>query len=101
MFSPGLASALHELGVELRALGQQEAALEPTREAVDIYRTLSQSQIYPLRDMFPSYLAATLDELSANLQALGQQSEAVDAATEAETIRRGFAQKRPSASASR
>ncbi len=91
--SARLAVSLNNLGIHLGKLGQREAALKATREAVDSYRELAE----PRPDAFLPELATSLNNLGNGLSELGQREAALEATREAVEIRRELAEARPDA----
>ncbi len=84
---------LNNLSVHLSALGRREEALEPAREAVDIYRRLAQDNP---RAFMPD-LAMSLNNLANILSELGRREEALEPAQEAADIYRQLAEDNPQA----
>ncbi len=85
------AAAMHQFGIRLSALGNQEEALAASREAADIYRRLAGTR----PDDFLPRLAGSLNNLGIRLSNLGRREEALTAAREATDIRRRLAKSRP------
>ncbi|MBL3587630.1 tetratricopeptide repeat protein, partial [Rhodovulum sulfidophilum] len=83
----------NNLAYRLSDLGQREAALEATHEAVALYRDLAEAQ----PEAFTPNLAGSLNNLANGLSNLGQREAALEAAQEAVAIRRGLAEARPEA----
>ena len=75
-------SSLNNLGIRLSNLGQREAALETTREAVALYRQLAERN----RDAFQPDLAMSLNNLGSMLSNLGQREAALEATHEAASL---------------
>jgi tetratricopeptide (TPR) repeat protein len=78
-------------GIDLAAAGQREAALAPTREAVELRRELAKRN----PDAFQPDLAMSLNNLGARLSALGQREAALAATREAVELRRELATRNP------
>ncbi|MDW8054277.1 MAG: ATP-binding protein [Anaerolineae bacterium] len=87
------AEALWMLGCALGAVGQREAALQATQEAVSLYRQLAQAN----PQAFLPDLAASLHNLGARLSEVGQREAALKAALESVSIRRQLARDNPRA----
>jgi len=87
------ARLLSDLGVSLSALGRREDALVAAKEAVDIYRTLGQSN---LRTFLPG-LTRSLNNLGLILSELGWREDALAATEEAADIYRTLADSNPEA----
>ena len=87
------AALLDERGGRLRDLGQREAALGATHEAVEVYRGLAAK--HP--DAFLPDLATSLSNLGLLLSEVGQRDAALDATHQAVELRRGLAAKHPDA----
>ncbi|MCS7324962.1 MAG: tetratricopeptide repeat protein, partial [Thermoflexales bacterium] len=81
------------LGCALGAVGQREAALQATQEAVSLYRQLAQAN----PQAFLPDLAASLHNLGARLSEVGQREAALKAALESVSIRRQLARDNPRA----
>ena len=88
-----LAASLNDLGNRRSELGQREAALEATREAVKIRRELAQAS----PDAFLPDLAASLNNLGNRLSEVGQREPALEATREAVDSYRELAQTSPDA----
>ena len=88
------ARRLRTLGLWTAQLGQREAALQATQEAVDIFRRLAEAR----PDAFLPDLALSLNNLGAMQSALGRREDALQATQEATDIRRRLAEARPDAS---
>jgi tetratricopeptide (TPR) repeat protein len=73
------AGSLYNLGNMQSVLGQREAALASTQEAVDLGRKLAQAR----PKAFLPYLAMSLNKLSLWQSALGQREAALTSAQEA------------------
>jgi tetratricopeptide (TPR) repeat protein len=73
---------LNNLGIIFSDLGQREAALAATREAVELYRELATRN----PDAFQPDLARSLNNLGIRLSALGQREAALAATREAEQL---------------
>ena len=82
---PRLAESLNTLAIRLIRLNQHQEALEPMREAADLFRELAAS----LPDAFRPYLATSLNNLGKLLHELGREEEAQAAAREAQEIAGG------------
>ncbi len=82
--------ALNNQGICHSELGRREAALQPTEEAVGIYRELSQSNPAFLPD-----LAMALNNQGAHYSNLGRREEALQPTEEAVRIRRELSQSNP------
>ncbi|MCA3586357.1 MAG: toll/interleukin-1 receptor domain-containing protein, partial [Methylocystis sp.] len=88
-----LARCLANRGKTLQGLGQREAALAATEEAVAIRRRLAAAR----PDEFEPDLARSLNNLGVDLSNLGQREAALVATEEAMAIRRRLAAARPDA----
>ncbi len=89
-FLPDLASALNNLGAQYSNLGRREEALQPTEEAVGIYRKLSQSN-----PAFVPDLAMALNNLGNRYSNLGRRKEALQPTEEAVGFYRELSQSNP------
>ena len=78
--------SLNNLGMMQSALGQREAALASTLEAVDIYRRLAEAR----PDAFLPDLAASLNNLGIRQSALGQREAALASTLEAVDLTAGW-----------
>ena len=78
--------SLNNLGNRLSELGQREAALAATREAVDLYRAVATRH-----PGFQPTLAMSLTNLGAMLSELGHHELALAATREAADLRRALA----------
>jgi len=78
-------------GVALSHFGQHQAALEATREAVELYRQLAEQN----PDRFRPDLAMSLNNLGNRLSSLGQHHEALEATQESVNIYRQLAEQNP------
>ncbi|HEX7843209.1 MAG TPA: tetratricopeptide repeat protein [Kofleriaceae bacterium] len=78
-FQPDLAMSLNNLGNRLSESRQREAALEVTREAVELYRVLAARA----PDAFQPDLTMSLSNLGRQLRDLGRQETAFAATQEA------------------
>src|SRR5204862_90222 len=90
---PTRAALLFEHGRRLINLGQREAALVATREAVAIYRTLATRN----PDAFQPDLAGSLNNVSNLLGEVGQREPALAAVREAVDLYRTLATRNPDA----
>jgi len=82
---------VNNLGITFSSLGRYKEALEPTREAVGIYRELAEKN----PDRFLPDLATSLNNLGGILYELGQREKALETIEEAVEIRRELAEKNP------
>ncbi len=87
------ARLLNDLSGWQSALGQREAALASTQEAVDLRRKLSAAR----PEAFLPYLAGSLNNLGMMQSALGQREAAIASTQEAVDLRRKLAAARPEA----
>ncbi|WNG55263.1 tetratricopeptide repeat protein [Archangium gephyra] len=87
------ARLLNNLGGRLSELGRREEALEATREAMGLYRTLAERN----PDAFRPDLAMSLNNLGGRLSELGRREEALEATREAVELRRALAERNPDA----
>ena len=87
------ARILNNLSLWQSALGQREAALASTQEAVDLYRKLAQAR----PEAFLPDLAASLNNLGNRQSELGQREAALASTQEAVDLYRKLAQARPEA----
>jgi nucleoside phosphorylase/tetratricopeptide (TPR) repeat protein len=87
------ARILNNLGNWQSALGQREAALASTQEAIDIRRKLAQAR----PEAFLPKLAMSLTNLGNSQSALGQREAALASTQEAVDLRRKLVQARPEA----
>ncbi len=85
------ARLLGNLSVHLSDLGEREAALAATQEAVELHRALADLE----PDAFTSHLARSLTNLGVDLSALGRREEALAATQEAVELRRALADAHP------
>jgi tetratricopeptide (TPR) repeat protein len=85
--------SLNNLGTMLSALGRREDALEVTREAADIYRTLAASR----PAAFLPDLAMSLNNLGNRLSDLGRREEALPLYHEGLRILMPFFEREPRA----
>jgi tetratricopeptide (TPR) repeat protein len=90
---PGLAAALHNLGVGLSEVGRREQALAPTEEAVAIRRRLAEAN--PAAHL-PD-LAIALNNLGNRLSEVGRREQALAPTEEAVAIHRRLAEANPAA----
>jgi hypothetical protein len=81
------ASRLNILGVRLSEVGDNRAALDPAREAVDIRRRLADAE----PAAYLPDLAFSLNNLGVSLGEVGDKRAALDPAREAVDIRRRLA----------
>ncbi|MEU0359763.1 tetratricopeptide repeat protein [Streptomyces cyaneofuscatus] len=88
---PGLASALGVLSALRAEAGDPEGAVAPAREAVDIYRSLSENP----EDGFVPTLAGALHQLSNRISATGDHTAALPPAKEAAKLYAELGMKRP------
>ena len=93
VFRPDLARALGELARLLSEAGLREAALTPSREAADLYRTLAQAN----PAAYLNNLAASLNNLAVQQSETGDRTGALTTINEAVTIRRTLADTNPAA----
>jgi tetratricopeptide (TPR) repeat protein len=90
---PALATALSNLGVRLREVGQHQEALGPAKEAVAIRRELAAKA----PDAYRLDLASDLHNLANHLSEAGQRQEALGPANEAVSLYRDLTAKAPDA----
>ncbi|MEW1626340.1 tetratricopeptide repeat protein [Streptomyces sp. NPDC089173] len=88
---PGLAAALGVLSALRAEAGDREAAVAPAREAVEIYRLLSENP----EDGFVPTLAGALHQLSNRIAATGDHAAALPPAKEAAKLYAELGMKRP------
>jgi tetratricopeptide (TPR) repeat protein len=88
-----LAQSLNLRGIVLAELGRREEALNPTQEAVDLYRKLAQTN----PAAYNPDLAGSLNNLGAMLSELGRREEALSPTQEAVELYRKLAQTNPAA----
>ena len=81
--------SLNNLGAEQSELGQREAALASTLEAVDLYRKLAEAR----PDAFLPDLAMSLNNLGTMQSALGQREAALASTREAVALYRRLARR--------
>ncbi|MEZ5382632.1 MAG: tetratricopeptide repeat protein [Microthrixaceae bacterium] len=81
---------MNNLGARLSELGRRTEALEPTQEAVTLYRELAADNPAYLND-----LAMSLNNLGIRLSELGRRTEALEPTQEAVTLRRELAADNP------
>jgi tetratricopeptide (TPR) repeat protein len=84
---------LNNLGNGLSSLGEREAALAATREAVELYRALAERT----PDAFQPGLAMSLNNLGLVLSNVGQREAALAVTREAVELRRALAARNPDA----
>jgi tetratricopeptide (TPR) repeat protein len=77
----------------LSEVGRRAEALEPAREAVELYRALARA--HP--DAFTPALATSLNNLAKALSEVGRRAEALEPAREAVELRRALARANPDA----
>ncbi|BAQ68769.1 hypothetical protein NHU_01612 [Rhodovulum sulfidophilum] len=87
------AALTNDLAYRLSAIGQREAALEATHEALALYRDLAEAR----PETFTPDLAGSLNNLANGLSDLGQREAALETAQEAVAICRDLAEARPEA----
>lgn len=88
---PGLAAALGALSALRAEAGDREGAVAPAREAVDIYRLLSENP----EDGFVPTLAGALHQLSNRIADTGDHTAALPPAKEAAKLYAELGMKRP------
>ncbi|MFD8468203.1 tetratricopeptide repeat protein [Streptomyces cyaneofuscatus] len=88
---PGLAAALGALSALRAEAGDREGAVAPAREAVEIYRLLSENP----EDGFVPTLAGALHQLSNRISATGDHTAALPPAKEAAKLYAELGMKRP------
>jgi hypothetical protein len=90
-YLPDLGAVLNNLGVRLAATGQRAAALATARQAVTVYRQLTEAH----SDAYQSDLAGSLNNFSHRLADTGQFEAALAPAQESVSIRRELAETNP------
>lgn len=91
LFRPYLAEGLSRVARYWSDLGRPDEALPQIREAVAVFRALTETD----PDQYRSWLARSLDHLGATLTELGRSDEALPVADEAVTIYRMLAEAEP------
>ncbi|MDF1778470.1 MAG: tetratricopeptide repeat protein, partial [Rhizobiaceae bacterium] len=82
------AASLNNLAGRLSDLGQREAALEASQEAMALFRKLAEARA----DAFTPDLARSLSNLASRLSDLGQRESALEAAQKAVALFRKLAE---------
>jgi tetratricopeptide (TPR) repeat protein len=78
-YLPDLARSVHQLAAKLAELGQYESALAPARQAVSIYRVLTEAN----STAYLPLLAMVLNDRAVYLSAIGRYDEALTPGAEA------------------
>ncbi len=79
VYLPELAMSVHQLATKLAELGEHETALAPARQAVSIYRVLTEAN----PTTYLPFLAMALNDHAVYLSAIGQREPALAPGAEA------------------